>query len=150
MSRNEYIDTKLSNVQMAGNMLYRSTFWVQVTTDVHLTSLLLLNHSRSNAWDTNNHDREKDQGKKLHGTPLGRFHVRIILIFLNKAFPVLYVITISSQGLKSNLILSLIINLALSLRVRPLASLCFCYNNAYTFCRALTLTLARALPLLLH
>jgi hypothetical protein len=48
------------------------------------------------------------------------------------------------------------VNLALNLRVHPLASLCFCYNNMYRFVlctntstvSALTLILPLALPLL--
>ena len=78
--------------------------------------------------------------------------------FLYKAFSVLYVITIQSQGLISNFILSQIINLTLNTRVHPLESLCFCYNNMYTLLlctctstvSALTLILTLALSLLLH
>jgi hypothetical protein len=60
------------------------------------------------------------------------------------------------KGLISNFILSQNINLALNLRVHPLASLCFCYNNVCTFLlctytssvSALTLILTLALSLL--
>ena len=78
------------------------------------------------------------------------------IFFMYKAFSVLYVITIYSQRLISNFILSYIINLALNLRVHPLASLCFCYSNVYMFLlctytstvSALTLILTLALCLL--
>jgi hypothetical protein len=52
---------------------------------------------------------------------------------LYEAFTTLYAITIQSQGLVSNFILSKIFNLALNLTVHPLVSLCFCYDNMYTF-----------------
>jgi hypothetical protein len=79
-------------------------------------------------------------------------------IFLCKAFSVLYVITIQSQWLISNFILSEIISLALNLTVHPLVSLCFCYYYMCTFLlctytstvSSLTLILTLALSLVLH